>query len=151
MQTHVRKGIEIIRSVPFLNMAMEIVRYHHERWDGKGYPFGLKGGEIPIAARIFAVADVFDALINDRPYRDALTFENGKEIILAERGHHFEPAVVDVLTKIDEEEYRELYSEVSTKGVHHSVSSAIDYLLAHYGANVPEIPELESSSHELPH
>lgn len=82
-------------SVPFLTMAREIARSHHERWDGGGYPDGLKGEAIPIPARLMALADVFDALISPRVYKAAMSFEKASSIIEAGRGAHFDPDVVD--------------------------------------------------------
>jgi putative two-component system response regulator len=98
-------------------MAMQIAHYHHERWDGKGYPEGLKGEAIPIPARLMALADVFDALISRRVYKVAIPFEQAKEMIVAERGSHFDPDVVDAfLHSFDEfvsvaEKYRERSDE----------------------------------------
>lgn len=86
----------------FLHYAREIAHYHHERWDGTGYPNGLKGENIPLCARIMAVADVYDALISKRPYKDAYPHEKAMEIILAEQGSHFDPTVVDALIATEE-------------------------------------------------
>ena len=79
----------------FLTMGKEIARYHHERWDGKGYPEGLKGEAIPLSARIVAIADVYDALVSTRPYKEAYTHEKAVKIIAAERGKQFDPEIVD--------------------------------------------------------
>ena len=79
----------------FLTIGKEVASYHHERWDGTGYPDGLKGKEIPLSARIVALADVYDALISERPYKQALSHEEAAEMILKERGTHFDPDVVD--------------------------------------------------------
>lgn len=83
------------RRLDFLDMAMQIAHYHHEKWDGNGYPEGLKGDAIPIPARVMALADVFDALVTRRVYKEAMPFERAKEIIVAERGRHFDPDVAD--------------------------------------------------------
>jgi putative two-component system response regulator len=83
------------RRLDFLDMAMQIARYHHEKWDGNGYPERLHGDAIPIPARLMALADVFDALVTRRVYKEAIPFELAKEIIVAERGRHFDPEVVD--------------------------------------------------------
>jgi putative two-component system response regulator len=78
-----------------------VIRYHHERWNGKGYPYGLEGDAIPLSARIFAVADVFDALTSLRPYRERIyTLEEAVEMIRGERGEHFDPEVVDVFCDV---------------------------------------------------
>jgi response regulator RpfG family c-di-GMP phosphodiesterase len=79
----------------FLALGKEIAYYHHERWDGTGYPDGLKGENIPLSARIVALADVYDALTSKRPYKEAYTHERARKIIINERGRHFDPDVVD--------------------------------------------------------
>lgn len=79
----------------FLTIGKEVASYHHERWDGTGYPEGLKGAEIPLSARIVALADVYDALISERPYKKAFTHEEASKMIIEEKGSHFDPDVVD--------------------------------------------------------
>jgi response regulator RpfG family c-di-GMP phosphodiesterase len=86
---------EEINEQSFVTMAKEIAYYHHERWDGKGYPEGRRGQAIPLSARIVAVADVYDTLTSTRPYKEALTHQEAFELIRAERGTHFDPDVVD--------------------------------------------------------
>ena len=103
MRSHVVKGWEIVRGVPFLERAAAIVRSHHERWDGGGYPDGLAGEDIPLAARIFAVADALDALTTDRPYREGVSMAEAREVIAEGSGTHFDPAVVDELRKTPDE------------------------------------------------
>jgi putative nucleotidyltransferase with HDIG domain len=95
MKQHPAHARRMLEPIVFLQKALEIPYMHHEKWDGSGYPQGLKGEEIPRAARIFAVADVYDALTSDRPYRKAWTKEKTLEYIREQRGKHFEPAVVD--------------------------------------------------------
>jgi len=80
----------------FLHVAMEIARSHHEKWDGSGYPDGLLGEAIPLSARLMALADVFAALISRRVYKAAFSYEEASRIILAGRGSHFEPVLVDI-------------------------------------------------------
>src|SRR5205085_1204241 len=87
-----------------LRMAEEIARTHHERWDGNGYPFGLSGDQIPLAGRVVAVADVFDALTHRRPYKDPWPVDRSAEEIRAQRGRHFDPDVVDAFERLDPEE-----------------------------------------------
>lgn len=107
MKTHARLGSDAIESaerdfetpVEFLKTAKEIARWHHEKWNGSGYPDGLAGDAIPVSARIMAVADVFDALTMKRVYKEALPFEQARDAIVAERGRHFDPDVVDVFVK----------------------------------------------------
>ncbi len=95
MMTHVEIGQRLLRNIDADPILGEIVRSHHERWDGKGYPDGLSGESIPLSARILAIADVFDALLSDRPYKKALDFESAFEIIRSGRGGHFDPGLVD--------------------------------------------------------
>jgi putative nucleotidyltransferase with HDIG domain len=94
MRQHPQIGHDMLREIPFLRPFLEIVLYHHEKYNGKGYPIGLKGDSIPLAARIFAVADVYDALTSDRPYRGALSHDEALAEILQQSGQHFDPAVV---------------------------------------------------------
>ena len=103
MQTHARLGSEAIEQaerdiempLDFLLLAKEIAHWHHEKWDGSGYPDGLIGNAIPVSARLMAVADVFDALISVRVYKRAMPYAEAREIIAAGRGKHFDPDVVD--------------------------------------------------------
>src|SRR4051812_41346897 len=87
-------GAEILRDVSFLGEAKLVVRHHHERWDGMGYPDGLQGDDIPLAARVFALADTLDALTTDRPYRPATGWEEARAVIVGAAGSQFDPAVV---------------------------------------------------------
>jgi putative two-component system response regulator len=99
MESHTTIGYEILAGSDseLLRMAAKIALTHHEWLDGSGYPQGLKGEEIPIEGRIVAVADVFDALLSDRPYRQAMSVEEAAKLIASERGTHFDPDVVDAL------------------------------------------------------
>jgi PAS domain S-box-containing protein len=90
----------------FLTIAKELAYYHHERWDGKGYPNGLKEQQIPLSARIVSFADVYDALTSKRCYKDAYGHEEAKSIILEEKGKAFDPDIVDAFMKYDNEFYR---------------------------------------------
>lgn len=94
MRTHVRQGEEIVTGAGWLDGARDVVAYHHEKWDGSGYPHGIAGAAIPLAARIFAVADVFDALSSRRPYKEPMPFVQVMNILLEGRGSHFDPAVL---------------------------------------------------------
>jgi len=104
MQDHTVVGARLLAGggSPLLTMAERIARCHHERWDGGGYPDGLAGEAIPMEARVVAVADVFDALTSDRPYRPAWPRERVLAEIIAGRGHHFDPAVADALLALPE-------------------------------------------------
>jgi cyclic di-GMP phosphodiesterase len=96
METHTVLGEQVLSGVAFLqNEGVRVVRSHHERWDGSGYPDGRVREEIPLPARIFAVADALDAMTSDRPYRRALPWEHAAEEIAAQSGRQFDPAVVD--------------------------------------------------------
>ena len=106
MKTHAKLGSDAIeqaerdaeRQVDFLVLAKDIAHHHHEKWDGSGYPDGLGGDDIPIAARLMALADVFDALISRRVYKPPMPFEEASAMILAGRGSHFDPDVVDAFS-----------------------------------------------------
>ncbi|MBQ4863556.1 two-component system response regulator [Pseudoalteromonas sp. MMG013] len=89
----------------FLKVAKEIAHYHHEKWDGSGYPDGLKGEAIPLSARLMAIADVYDALISKRVYKDAMTHEQAMKIIAEGRGSHFDPDMIDAFFEIETEFY----------------------------------------------
>jgi response regulator RpfG family c-di-GMP phosphodiesterase len=96
MQTHTVLGEQMLGGVAFLQgEGLRIVRSHHERWDGKGYPDGAVGAEIPLGARVFAVADTLDAMTSDRPYRRALRWTAARDEIVAQAGKQFDPDVVD--------------------------------------------------------
>jgi putative nucleotidyltransferase with HDIG domain len=100
MRQHPNYSYELLCKIKFLEPAVDIPYCHHERWDGNGYPRGLKGGEIPLAARIFAVVDVWDALCSDRPYRPAWDHVKVKEYIHSLAGTYFDPQVVETFLKI---------------------------------------------------
>ena len=87
----------------FFNMGMLIAKHHHERWNGSGYPEGLKGSEIPLSARIVALADVYDALTSERPYKAAMPHEKARAIIIEERGEHFDPEIVDAFLATEDQ------------------------------------------------
>jgi putative nucleotidyltransferase with HDIG domain len=113
MREHCARGYHMLRKIPFLAGAAEIVFCHQEHFDGSGYPSGLRASEIPIGARIFAVADALDAITSDRPYRKARSFDAAREEILRCSGTQFDPAVVEVFLKIPNELWQELRSEIS--------------------------------------
>jgi putative nucleotidyltransferase with HDIG domain len=113
MREHCTRGYHMLRKIPFLAEAAEIVFSHQEHFDGSGYPGGLRGGEIPVGSRIFAVADTLDAITSDRPYRKARSFDAAREEILRCSGSQFDPAVVEVFLKIPNELWHELRSEIT--------------------------------------
>jgi HD-GYP domain-containing protein (c-di-GMP phosphodiesterase class II) len=100
--THPVIGSEILRDVDFLGDGKLVVRHHHERWDGRGYPDRLSGDDIPLAARVFAVADALDALTTDRPYRRATRFSRAREEIRAHSGSQFDPEVIAAFDTISD-------------------------------------------------
>ena len=113
MQTHTVLGEAMLSGVAFLQgEGLKIVRSHHERWDGRGYPDGLVRDEIPVGARIFAVADALDAMTSHRPYRRALSWETARNEILAQSARQFDPAIVDSFGEI-EPELRQIRRELA--------------------------------------
>ncbi|NOY99050.1 MAG: HD domain-containing protein [Chloroflexi bacterium] len=100
MHQHPQYAYRMLSSIDYLKPALTIPHYHHEKWDGTGYPHGLKGKQIPLEARIFTVADVFDALTSNRPYRSAWSHEKALAYIQAESGTHFDPQIVDIFLKM---------------------------------------------------
>ena len=106
--SHAEIGSEILRHVDFLQEATLIVRHHHERWDGSGYPDGLQGEQIPLSARIFAVADTLDALTTDRPYRRAVSWAEARAVIHEGAGTQFDPGVVDAYDAIPDDAFARL-------------------------------------------
>jgi putative two-component system response regulator len=117
MKTHVKIGEKIIDDIitktgegEFLHNARLFAGYHHERWDGKGYPRGLKEYEIPLQGRIMAVVDVYDALVTERPYKRAFSAEDAVQIIMQNSGTHFDPKITEIFYKV-----RELLKEVKER------------------------------------
>ncbi|MEN6393948.1 MAG: HD domain-containing phosphohydrolase, partial [Anaerolineaceae bacterium] len=100
MRQHPIYAFQLLSPISYLREAMDIPFCHHEKWDGSGYPRGLKGMEIPLAARIFAVVDVWDALCSSRPYRPAWSKKHALEYIQKESGKHFDPTVVEAFFKV---------------------------------------------------
>jgi response regulator RpfG family c-di-GMP phosphodiesterase len=103
VEQHPITGTEIVRDIAFLGAAREVIRSHHERWDGDGYPDGLIREEIPLSARIFAVADTLDALTSQRPYRAPSSLAEARAIIEGESGAHFDPDVVSAYSDMDDD------------------------------------------------
>jgi HD-GYP domain-containing protein (c-di-GMP phosphodiesterase class II) len=113
MERHPVIGWEILREIEFLGDAKLVVRHHHEHWDGTGYPDGLAGDDIPVAARVFAVADTLDALTTDRPYRPAGAFAEARALIAAGSGTQFCPESVDALLAVSDERLEELRAGIA--------------------------------------
>jgi HD-GYP domain-containing protein (c-di-GMP phosphodiesterase class II) len=112
MAQHPVIGAAIVRGIEFLAGAVEVVRYHHERWDGTGYPDRLAGEDIPLSARVFTIADVLDALTTDRPYRPASPLSEARAMILDEAGTHFDPRVVEAFGSIDGDTFLRIGAQV---------------------------------------
>jgi HD-GYP domain-containing protein (c-di-GMP phosphodiesterase class II) len=93
--------VRILRSVPFLDSALDIVRHHHERWDGNGYPDRRRGEQIPVSARVFAIVDTVDAMTSDRPYRAGLSLDVATQELITHAGTQFDPAFVEAFTALD--------------------------------------------------
>ena len=100
MRSHVEQGETIVSGIAWLSEAASVVSGHHEKWDGSGYPKGLRGEAIPLGARIFAVADVFDALRSERPYKKPMSFAESISIIQKDSGSHFDASVVKAFLTI---------------------------------------------------
>jgi response regulator RpfG family c-di-GMP phosphodiesterase len=113
MRRHPEIGKRLIERIPFLRGAVPIVYHHHERWDGSGYPLGLKGEEIPLGARIFSVVDAFDAMTFDRPYSKAIPIDAAKAEIRRCSGSHFDPLVVQAFFRVPEP----LLAEIRRKSI----------------------------------
>jgi HD-GYP domain-containing protein (c-di-GMP phosphodiesterase class II) len=111
MREHPLLGLQILSGIEFLQAASLVVGQHHERWDGKGYPFGLRGAEIDRNARIFAVADAFDAMISNRVYSHARTFEAACAELKRSAGQQFDPEVVEAFIRIPRQEWKLVNSD----------------------------------------
>lgn len=121
MREHCARGYQILKKIPFLQDAAEIVYSHQERFDGKGYPRGLKGEQIVLGARIFSVADTLDAITSDRPYRKANSFEAARREILRCSGTQFDPEIVNVFADLPLDLWENLQAEIT----HHARVAAL--------------------------
>lgn len=101
MKTHTTIGYDILKDVPTMEMAAKIANFHHEKWNGTGYPLGLKEEEIPLEARIVALADVYDALRSNRPYKKKWSHKQTYDLIMSESGEHFDPKITEAFSKIN--------------------------------------------------
>ncbi|HKS96784.1 MAG TPA: HD domain-containing phosphohydrolase, partial [Terriglobia bacterium] len=126
MQAHVEIGYDLVRRSRFMAPAAEIILNHHERYDGMGYPRGLKGEGIPLGGRIFAIADTLDAMTSDRPYRRALPFEVARAEIIFESGRQFDPKVVQAFLSVPEHVWETIRGESSS----------------HWGGTQRDVPKL---------
>ena len=111
MRTHPELGFMMVADVKQLEKAREIILNHHERYDGKGYPNGISGSAIPLGARLFTIADSFDAMISDRPYRKGMTIAEAREEVRRCSGTQFDPLCVAAFDKITDEELEAIAQE----------------------------------------
>jgi HD-GYP domain-containing protein (c-di-GMP phosphodiesterase class II) len=118
MKKHPQFAHDLLYPIEFLRPALDIPFAHHEKWDGSGYPRGLVGEQIPQAARIFAIVDVFDALTSDRPYRAAWSYEKALDYIQEQAGTHFDPAVVEAFIQWAREKFHLESSDSIEHDVH---------------------------------
>ena len=128
MKTHVLIGAEIILNISWLQDALDVISFHHERYNGTGYLSGLKEKDIPQVARIFAIADVFDALLSSRPYKEPFTFTETMNILRQGSGTHFDPAFLKVFEQIAPTLYADIYAEENEK----RQSDLLDQVLKKY-------------------
>jgi response regulator RpfG family c-di-GMP phosphodiesterase len=117
MERHVQLGYDLVKGIPFLADAAEIILAHHERHNGSGYPRGLHGKDIPMSARIFAVADSFDAMTSDRPYRSALPVQTARTVIDAARGELFDPEIVDAFFALGQDTWKLISADSQTASI----------------------------------
>lgn len=117
MQKHPQAGWEMLQNIPYLQQEVQLVLTHQERWDGDGYPFGLKGDAIPLNARLFAIADTFDAILSDRPYRRGRPYEEAAQIIAGEGGRQFDPQLVKAFLSVPPAEWDILRETVTTQNL----------------------------------
>jgi HD-GYP domain-containing protein (c-di-GMP phosphodiesterase class II) len=134
MQTHARIGYELMSRVAFLSSASQIVLTHQERYDGTGYPQGLRGTQIPMGARVFAIADTMDAMMSDRPYRPGRPYSAARAEIIRESGKQFDPQVVAAFLSIPEKVWENIRSEAVRTRPEGQDAQAQDSILQ---ANVP--------------
>ena len=123
MREHCWRGYQMVKKIPFLQEASEIVYSHQEKFDGSGYPRGLKGNEIPLGARIFAIADTLDAMTSDRPYRPAQSWQAAREEIERFKGRQFDPEVVAVFQSMPNEIFQDLRQEIDSQVYRFTYSS----------------------------
>ena len=126
MKTHTTIGASILSGSrsELVKLAEQIARSHHERWDGSGYPDGLRGDQIPLAARICAVCDVFDALLSPRPYKEAWPFDDVIRELASLRGTHLDPSLVDAFLPLTGDLHAELFGEPDARPIRHASPGA---------------------------
>ncbi len=133
MKSHVTMGVDILarcQGCGWMHEAIEVVRFHHERFDGSGYPSGIAGRQIPLNARIFAIVDVFDALTSPRPYKDRIPFDRAMETMSAQRNLHFDPDLLDRFCEVARRLY-DRYADEDDETLDHD----LDEVIARYFAD----------------
>jgi len=115
MRRHVMAGVQILNRIPFLKPCAPIVEYHHERYDGKGYPHGVAGERIPLGARLFALADTLDAMTSDRAYRKAMGFSEVRAEVARQQGTQFDPQVAELFLKVPETAWFQIRDSVENR------------------------------------
>jgi HD-GYP domain-containing protein (c-di-GMP phosphodiesterase class II) len=124
IEKHPQAGYEMLLGIPYLSEEIKVVLAHQEKWDGTGYPLGLKGEAIPLGARLFMIADTFDALTSDRPYRKGKPYEVARQIIAEESGRQFDPRAVEAFLAVPPEEWQQIRNmvmeEVARRRAHHA-------------------------------
>ncbi|UCG60690.1 MAG: HD-GYP domain-containing protein [Candidatus Zixiibacteriota bacterium] len=140
VKRHVTLGTQIIANVRWLEDAVDVIHYHHERWDGTGYPDGLRGEAIPLKARVFCIADVFDALTSERPYKGAMPFTETIEAMAHEKNAQFDPALLTKFIEISEH----LYRSVTGRAVV-TLENSVLALINRYFQFSPEVEDLRNS------
>jgi len=126
MREHINHGLRIIERIDFLSGARPVVSQHHEKYNGAGYPLGLHGDEIHVNARIFAVADAFDAITSDRPYRAASGYDHARSEIVTSSGTHFDPKVVDAFLRVSESEWIGIRAVAQAQGYEEHVMDRLE-------------------------
>jgi putative nucleotidyltransferase with HDIG domain len=124
MREHCYHGYQMLKKIPFLTEACDIVYSHQEHYDGSGYPRALKSNEIPLGARIFSVADTLDAIISDRPYRPARTLQEARKEIRAWTGRQFDPEVVEIFMRMPDDIFEDLRREINAQTYPFSYSAS---------------------------
>ncbi len=147
MKLHASVGADILSAIDFPYPVVPIVRHHHEQWDGRGYPTGLAGTDIPIGARILSVVDCFDALTSDRPYRKRLSDTEAIEILVERKGILYDPLIVDTFVRVHEELAREAPSSMVPKQALNEITGSMQPTLS---SSVPaKLEDIANSAHEL--
>lgn len=134
LKTHTWIGYNMLSGVPSLAVVADMILAHHERWDGRGYPRGLKGEEIPVESRVFAIADALDAMTTDRPYRKALPFSTARAEINRESGKQFDPKIAETFLAIAEDVFQGIVTRTKRRTLRLPLSTNVTCAAATEGA-----------------